>query len=266
MKVVDVIKKGFDITNNSMKLVLVVFIFNLVWNLGVIPFTPEAPVGIGADVAMPPALTIISLIFMFISIFIQGGVLGSVRDIVKENNLDLGRFTGYGAKFYVRLLAVAFIILLIIAVIAFIATLIVAASAPTGNTFMVIITTIVALIVGGVGVYLVVLLFLSPYILVLEDTGVIESMKRSVAFVKQFLMNVLGLGLLLVLIGFGIGLLMGILAGIISLVIKGKFLQAVTGILNGGINAYLTILVTTCFVSYYLALKDSGQSQTQQPA
>ncbi|MFH1752879.1 MAG: hypothetical protein ABH875_01730, partial [Candidatus Omnitrophota bacterium] len=77
MKVMEAIKKGFEIANANMQLILIVFIFNLIWNIGVIPFTPETP---AAGVAVSPALTIISLFFILASIFIQGGVLGSVKD------------------------------------------------------------------------------------------------------------------------------------------------------------------------------------------
>jgi succinate dehydrogenase hydrophobic anchor subunit len=266
MKILDAIKRGFDIANNNMKLILIVFIFNVVWNLVVIPFTPEASLdAAGAGVAMSPALTILSLMFVLASIFIQGGVLGSVRDYIKENKLDLGRFKGYGAKFYIRLLCLALIIMLIIAVVAFIATLIIAASAPTKNAIMITLTTIIALIVGGAGIYITILLFLSPYILVVEDVGIVESMSRSIAFVRKVLLKIIGLGALLVLIGFGIGLIMGIIAGIISLAIKGKFLQFITGILNGGVNAYLSILVTGCLVTYYLAGK-GAESKENAPA
>jgi hypothetical protein len=258
MKVLDAIKRGFDIANANIKLVMIIFIFNVVWNLGVLPFTPETPDMTGAGVAVSPALTIISLVFVLASIFIQGGVLGSVRDIIKENNLQLERFKSYGAKFYLRLLCLALIIMLIIAIIAFLATLIVAASAPTKNAVIVTLTTIIALAVGGGGIYLVILLFLAPYILVIEDIGIFASMSRSIAFVRKMIMKIIGLGAILILIGFGLGLVMGIIAGIISLVIKGKFLQLITGILNGGVNAYLSILVTAAIAAYYLAHKDSA--------
>jgi hypothetical protein len=265
MKILDAIKKGFDIANTSLKLVLVVFIFNLVWNIAVIPFTPEQPIGAGAEVAMSPMLTIISLLFVLASIFVQGGVLGSVRDTVKTSALDLAKFADYGKKFYVRLLCLALIIILIIAIVAFLATLIVAASAPTGNAVMIALTTILALAVGGAGVYLIVLLFLSPYILVVEDLGIFESMRASIDFVKKAILKILGLGLLLVLIGFGIGLIMGIIAGVLSLAVKGKFLQLITGVLNGGVNAYLSIIVTGALLTYYLATKDA-QPKEQTPS
>lgn len=265
MKIIDAIKRGFEIASKNLNLVLIVFGFNIIWNWAVIPFTPEAPVGVGAGITMTPGLTILSIIFVLISIFIQGGVLGSVKDIIKEGKLELGRFTGYGAKFYLRLLFLALIIVLIIGLIAFLVTLILAASAPTKNAVVIALTSILALIIGAAGLYIAILLFLSPYILVVEDIGIFQAMRMSIDFVKKVFLKILGLGVLLVLIGFGIGLIMGLIAGILSLVIKGKFLQVVTGVISGGVNAYLTILVTSCIVTYYLAMKgkeSEGASST----
>ena len=53
---------------------------------------------------------------------------------------------------------------------------------------------------------------------------------------------------------------MGIFTGILSLIIKGKFLQLISGILNGGVNAYLSILVTSAIITYYLSIK-GGESK-----
>jgi len=212
---------------------------------------------------MSPVLTVISLVFILASIFIQGGVLGSVMDIVKKNSIELSKFGEYGAKFYLRLLCLALIIILILGVVAFIVTLIIAAAAPTKNIVLIAISIATAVIIGLLGLCLVFFLFLSPYVTVAEDAGIFDSMQKSINFIKERPFRTLGMLILLVLIGFGIGLIMGIIAGIISLIIKGKVLQAVTGILNGGVNAYLSVLVTGCIVTYYLAMKGAGSKETQ---
>jgi len=262
MKVMDAIKKGFEIANRNMNLVLIVFIFNAVWNLGVIPFTPELPAGGGAGVTMSPQLTLLSIIFVLASIFIQGGVLGSIKDVIKEGKLQLGRFAGYGAKFYFRLLCLALIIILLVGIIGFFATFVIAASAPTKNVVLIALATIVTLALILAGVAVLVFLFLSPYILVVEDTGIFKAISMSIEFVKKLILSVLGLGIMLVLIGFGIGLIMGLAAGVLSFVVKGKFLQVLTGLINGGVNAYLSIVVASCLASYYLAMKRSGTEET----
>jgi hypothetical protein len=258
MKVMDAIKRGFEIASGNLNLVLVIFCFNVVWNLAVIPFSPVMPRVPGSAMAMSPVLTILSIFFIFASIFVQGGVLGSVMDVVKTGKCELSKFKDYGIKFYLRLLCLALIIILIIGVVAFLATLIVAAAAPTKNPVVIALITILALVLGGVGIYLILLLFMSPYVLVAEDTGILESMRQSIVFVRSLILKILGMAALLVLIGFGIGLLMGIIAGVISLVIKGRFLQAVSGILNSGVNAYLSVIVTGALITYYLTMKQKS--------
>ena len=67
---------------------------------------------------------------------------------------------------------------------------------------------------------------------------------------------------LLVLIAFGIGLLVGIVAGIIAFAIKGTAFQMVTGILSSAVNAYTTILISAAIITYYCAL--SGDIQKEE--
>ncbi|MBL7069495.1 MAG: hypothetical protein ISS34_06530 [Candidatus Omnitrophica bacterium] len=262
MKVLDAIKKGFEIAGKNMNLVLIVFIFNAIWNLGVIPFTPQAPAAGGAGVTMSPQLTLLSILFVLASIFIQGGVLGSIKDVIKEGKLELGKFAGYGAKFYLRLLCLALIIILLVGVIGFFATFVIAASAPTKNVVLIALATIVTLALILAGIAVLIFLFLSPYILVMEDMGIFQAIRTSIDFVKKLILNVIGLGVMLVLIGFGIGLVMGLVAGVLSFIIKGKFLQVLTGLINGGVNAYLSIVVASCLACYYLAMKGSGAKET----
>ncbi len=264
MKVMDTIKKGFEIASKNLNLVLVVFIFNLLWNWGVAPFAPEAPEGIGPGVTMSPGLIAVSIIFVLLSIFIQGGVLGSVKDAVKDGKLALNKFAGYGGKFYIRLLSLAIIMMLVVGVIGFLAAIIIAAAAPTANAALVLITTIIALGLVGLGLYAVLLLFMSPYVLVIEDASVMDAIRGSIAFVKKIILKVLALGALLVLIGFGVGVVIGLIAGLLSLIFKGIFLQLISGTISGGVNAFLTVLVTSSLATYYLAMKSTGTGKTEQ--
>lgn len=257
MKAMEAIKGGFDLASKNIKLVLLVFIFNFIWNMSVIPFTPDAPEVGGMGVAMTPGLTVLSLFFILASIFVQGGVLNSVKDIVKEKKFEMSKFAGYGARFYVRLLSVALIIVLIVGLIGFAAMVIAASSAGTGNAVLVAIGTIATIILVLLGAGVILHLFLTPYILVLEDAKVLQAMRASIDFVKKFMLKVLGLGALLILIGFGVGLIMGVLTGIASIVIKGKLLQVLSGTVNGGVNAYLSIVIASTLVIYYLAMKST---------
>jgi len=255
MKVVDAVKSGFDAANANLKLVAVIFIFNLIWNIAVIPFTPEAPLTDAADVALPAGLMVISIIFMFASIFIQGGLLGSVRDYVKEKKSDLAAFTQYGAKFYLRLLGLALVIVAVMGLIALVVTLLLAPSVASGNAALIAFATIGAFIISLGAIYLMILLFFAPYMLVLEDKGIVEAIKGSIAFAKKLILKILGLLGLLTLMGIGIGFIMGMIAGALAIPLPGKVTQVITAILSGGVNAYLGVLVASTIVIFYLALK-----------
>ena len=92
MSIVDVIKKGFSVASKNLVLVVVLFIFNLIWNMVNIAIMPTGSVptsGVGAATvpAIPPQIVMATLafstLFVLASIFMQGGSLGVVRDYIK---------------------------------------------------------------------------------------------------------------------------------------------------------------------------------------
>src|SRR3989338_4513484 len=100
--ILEAVKKGFGIATKSLGLVFVLFIFNLIFNLVSIPLAAKPgaqPTGQATAGAI-----IFSVLFILISIFIQGGALGIVRDTIKEGRAKLAGFTSYGLKYYLRLL------------------------------------------------------------------------------------------------------------------------------------------------------------------
>jgi hypothetical protein len=264
MGVMEAIKKGFSLAAKSMNLILVVFIFNLIWNVLGVFFAPAPPAAVPGEAVAPevnPVWVILSILFILLSIFIQGGILGVVRDLVKQGILKIGKFINYGKKYYLRLLGLGLLIMLIILVIGLIAAIIVAIGAPTGNSVVIGITSILALIVGAVGLYVMLLLFLAPYIMVADDLGVIEAMKKSIDIVRRNLLKVLGLAVMLVLIAFGMGFVLGVVTGIISVAMPGIVTQMLTAILTSGLNAYVGILMTASFMSFYVAMANIGRTQ-----
>ncbi len=256
MNIMDAIKKGFEIAGKNLNIVLIIFVFLAIGNLVVIPFTPEAAGG--ADITMPPVLIAISAILFLVGIFVQGGILGSVTDVVKAGKPDLGKFKGYGMKFYPRLLGLLLVIMVILGLVGFLATFIVAASTATNNAALVILAVIVALVLVLAGLAALLFLFLSPYIAVIDDAGVPQAIKTSVNFVKKAPLKIIGLGLLLILIRAGIGLVIMMIAGMMNFVVKGKVLQAVTALMNAGAYGYISVVMAACLTAYYLASKGAG--------
>lgn len=261
MGVIEAIRKGFGIATKNLSLVLILFGFNLIWNLASIPLAAR-PGAVPAPQVTVSAL-IFSALFILASIFVQGGSLGLVRDYIKEGRMKLGNFASYGLKYYLRLFGLGAIIILVIGIVALIASLIIAATAPLNNPAVTIIASIIAIILGGAGLYCVLLLVMAPYSLICEETSVIESMKRSIGVVRKAIGKVLLLLVLLILISLGIGFAIGFLTGIITVAMPVGVGQVIIGIVNSIFNGYLGVVMMATFLAFYLAL--AGKEKTPAP-
>ncbi len=269
MGVLEAIKKGFGVATRNPVLILVLFVFNLIWNVVNVAIMPAGAVPApGADPATAPAIPpqaafatlAFSLLFVLVSIFMQGGSLGVVRDYIKEGKMKLSQFASYGLKYYLRLLGLGLIIILLVLIVAAIAALIVAATAPLNNVIATVIASIISIAIGLVGIYFVILLVMSPYTMVSDDTGIIEAMKRSMRVVKKSFWKILLLLILLVLIAIGIGVLLGIATGLLTVALPPKVGQIIIGVVNSLFNGYFGIVMMASFMAIYMAL--AGQEKT----
>jgi hypothetical protein len=269
MGMLEAIKKGFGVAGKNLVLVAILFVFNLIWNMvniAVMPAGAMTPPGADAASApmIPPAVALttltFSILFVLVSVFMQGGSLGLVRDYIKEGKMKLSQFASYGLKYYLRLFVLGLIIILLVLIIAAIAALLVAATAPLNNVIATAIASIVAITIGLAGIYFVILLVMSPYTMVSDEVGVIEAMKRSMRVVKKSFWKILLLLVLLVLIAIGIGVLIGIVTGLLTVALPTKVGQIVIGVVNSLFNGYFGIVMMASFMALYLAL--AGQEKT----
>lgn len=250
MSVIEAVQSGFRLAGKSRNLVLVMFAFAFVWNLVNIPFNnqlQEPTAGVSAGVMA------LSLVFIAVSIFLQSGSLGYVHEVAKTGQSNFARFTESGKKFYLRILGISAIVGLFIIILAVVAALAILVGGDTPNA----ISIVVALILAAFGMYGVLLVFLAPYILIVEDAKVVDSIKASITVVKSNFMTVLGIGILLLLVGFGIGVILGAAFGLLGRVLQGVAGQVVFGFIGSFVNAYLGVVVTGAFMTYYLSLKSS---------
>lgn len=269
MSILEAIKKGFGTASKNLILVIILFIFNLIWNVANVAIMPAgalpAPGAIPATPSpIPPQAAVAAFafgfLFILISIFIQGGSLGVVRDYIKEGRGRLAKFASYGAKYYLRLLGLGVLIILIVLVIAAIAALIIVATLPLNNVVITVIASVIAAAIGLAGIYFVILLVMSPYSMICEEIGIIESLKRSMRVTKKAFWKVLLLLVLLVLIAIGIGVLLGILIGLSTLAMPAKAGQMAIAVVNSIFNGYFGIVMMAAFMSFYLAL--AGKEKT----
>jgi hypothetical protein len=197
-------------------------------------------------------------VFILISIFIQGGTLGLVRDVIKEGSVKLASFVSYGLKYYFRLLLLGLLIILIVAVVALIAALLIAGTAPLNNNVITTIAVIIAILIGIVaGLLYFIPLTLSPYALICEELSIIASMKKALKVAKHPFSRVfllLILFVLLILISIGIGFVVGFLVGLIGAILPAGAGRILMVIVTSIVNGYLGVVMMGSLTSYYLAL------------
>ncbi len=253
--IMEAIKKGFGIATKSLGLVLIMMIFNLVWNLASIPLAIEP----GA--ALPPEMAtvavIFSLLFVLTSIFVQGGALGLVRDRIKEGKVKLAGFASYGFKYYLKLLGVGIVIILIIAIIAIIASLIIIATAPLNNDMITNIAIVIAIAIGVItGLFFFIPLALSPYAIVCDELGIIGAMKKGLEVVRPIgkAMLLALLFVILILISIAITYPIVYVATLIAAAMPAVAGKVVIAIITSIVNGYLGIVMMVGFMTYYMTL------------
>ena len=253
MAIGDSIKKGFGIARKSMPLVLVLFVLGFIFNMINLKLAPQT-----ADTEAPPSpiLIIAGVIFIFLTIFLQAGTMGFVRDKIKTGTATLANFMSAGGKYYLPILVLGIVVSLIIGVFVLLAALVVALLQNVQ-----VLSIPLAILFAALGVYFVVMLFLSPYAVVVDDKTVKQSIGLSMKLVKKNILPLLGMSALLILIGFGIGLVLGaVLAGVGALVKQETVSQTVFALLSSFVNSYLGIVVTATFMNFYLAIPDRNNN------
>lgn len=251
MGVIEAIKKGFGVATKNLALVAVLFIFNVIWNLASIPLVKAGP---NATPQLTATTMVFSLLFILVSIFFQGGSLGIVRDYIKQGKAGLAQLISYGLKYYLRLFGLGLLIVLVIAIAGIVAALLVAATAPLNNAVVTIIAAVIAVIIGAIALYFILLLILSPYVLVCDELGIIEAMKKSINTVRKAIGRTLLLLVLLILISLGIGFIIGFLTGLVTVAMPVAAAQVVIGVVNSLFNGYLGVVMMAAFMAFYFAL------------
>ena len=259
--VFEAIKRGFGIAAKSLGLVLVLITFNLIGNLASMPFA--ATPGQAPEPNMVAGALIFTVVFILISIFIQGGSLGLVRDMIKEGKMKLASFASYGGKYYLKLLLLGILIVLIIGIVALIASLIIAVTAPLNNVVVSAVAIAFAIAIGVIAALFYFIPFaLAPYALVCEELGVIAALKRGLVVAKKPFTRVFLLVLLfviLILISLGIGVVFGFVVGMITSVIPATAGRILMAVVTSVINGYLGIVMMAAFMVYYLGLAKSDK-------
>ena len=162
MGVGESVKKGFAVSKKSMGLVFALFIFGFIWNLVSIFFGPAPE---ATEPAVNPVLIIAGALFLLLTIFVQAGSLGYVREKLKKGSAGAADFMSAGKKYYLRLLVIGLIVAAVIGLFVLLAAL---AVAGLGAKLQ-ILGVILAILFASLGIYFVILLFLAPYVAVADE-------------------------------------------------------------------------------------------------
>ena len=250
------ISKGFGVTKKSMGLILLLFAFGFIFNLLNLFFAPPATAPGVAQPPPSPALIAAAVAFIFLTIYFQAGSMTFVRDMVKTGSANLGNFKAGGGKYYLRLLVLGLVVSLIIGGFVLLAALAVAVlkSLPA-------VSVPLAILFAALGIYFVVLLFLAPYAAVVDDLGAMASIKLSMKLVKKNVLALVGISLIMIAIGFGIGLILGAILAGVSYVIKVAMVsQVIFALLSSLVNSFLGVAVTGVFMNFYLSITDRNNT------
>ncbi len=255
MGIMEAVKKGFGQVTKLLNVVLVFFVFNTIIGLISLPLANPERVGNPGVVAVS---IISSIVFFLLFIFLQGGALGLVKDQLKTGANNISRFTEYGKKFYVRILG-----LLLIYILLAIGVVLVLGLASTGLLLLgdnIVTRSIVAVIVTIAAVGLITLLVYPIYVIVADDLGSVEALKKGVATAKANFGKTLALFAVLLGISLVISLVVGFLIGLVSVPLPVVISQILVAVVNAAVQSYIPIVMMVAFLSFYMSLS-GGASQ-----
>jgi len=251
MKIINTISKGFTITNKNIKMLFIIFIFNIIAVTIKILLIDPARAGKSGLSTIP---FVLSIILALVNLYVTAGILGSIKEYIKTQKNNLSSFFKNGAKYYIRIFIIYILITLLVGIFLSFVLLINAISAVLGNMVVAVILIAIILIASGIGVYFFVPSALSPYIMIAEDTGAIGGIKRSVRFFRNNVLEVVGLLILLALIRFGIfNLPLYVTMRITSAWNNITAVNIVVGLATSTLGAYASVLFTSCYMLYYMS-------------
>ena len=231
--------------------------------MGLISLPLASPAN-AANPAVVAGSLVVSLAFFVIFIFLQGGALGLVRDKIKTGAANLSGFVGYGKKYYVRILGLLGLYVLIAVALVLVLALVGSGILLVGNNIFT--RTLVGAIALIATVITIVLLLFPIYSIVLEDNGVFQAVKAGLKVAKSDFWKTLGLFTVLILASVLISLVIGFIAGLVTIPLPFGITQIVITIVNSAVQSYVPIVMMAALMGYYMGLKRPAEGSQAGPA
>ncbi|WNY23025.1 hypothetical protein MmiHf6_03210 [Methanimicrococcus hongohii] len=211
----------------------------------------------------------VALILMFVcSAFIEAGLTGMVKEAVVTGKTKFGDLFTYGAKYFLRFILYTILLSLVIGIPIIILAVImgfVVSSLTAGTTTIAVVSFLFLLLIFIAAILLSLFFYFVPYIIIVEDMGVIDSFKRSYHLFMDNKKNVFVFVLAMVVINFILLLLTNILVVVldfipvvgvfIALLVSLIFTSAITALIAAwGIHAFIELagkdVIGVAYVEY----------------
>ena len=241
---IDSVKKAFVLSVKALKLFYILAAVNIVANIINLLVIP-APAPVTIEMTLGSSFTVIGLtiLLVLISVFVLGGALTYIKELIKTGSANLSSFMDNGKKYFLRLLPIAFVL----------------SSIPALSIFLIVVPppTLIFIIVQIILISLFILLFVSIYALVGNDLSIIGSVKKSVLVVRKNLVKILVIGIIMFLVFIAVMIVASLVSGILSVILR-PIGRPITALVIAIANAVLTVLVSIAYMDFYL--KSSEQS------
>ncbi len=254
---VSAIKKGFEVAGKNWGLIVVLFLLNF---FSGVMGGPLKAVQEDASIGMIFLGIATVIFFLLLSVFIQAGLLGCIKEAIKDGQTKIGNMVALGKKYFLRLLGLTLLIGLIVVLLAiFSGGGLLLLRGDGGGIFLRSVGMFISILFGVLAICAAIALFYSPYILVVDDCPVIGSMRKSIDFIKRFLGKALGTVVVVLLAIIVASIVLAVLLIPLAFLTgsseepSGLF-QFIGNILGGGLNAYLGIIGMAAFMSLYMGL------------
>lgn len=239
----DSIGKAFVLSIKAVKIFCVIIVFNIVVNVVNLTIIP-APVNAEMDIKTSLTVIGVGLFFFLLVIFIQGGVIAYVKDLVKTGSASLGPFIGNCTKYFTRMAAIVLLTVLIALGWSLLFFGILPILLPAIKTPLLILGIIV--LIG-----LMILLILPGYALVGSDLGAIAAMRKGVLLAATNFLKIVLILVILIITAIVVMFITSFITGLLSVALKQalNYLAAIAMAISSGI---ITLLADIAYMDFYL--------------
>lgn len=214
MGTLECVKKGFSVAKRSSELLLILFIAAFVEGVLGLPFqqaaTPDA-----ATISAPQV--VISLFFRLIGVYLFGGALLYIANVVRQGESSFNDFKEGGKQYFLRMLIITIVFAVALVMIRILIQSVMNLAGGIANPVAVLVSLLVTVALFVAFSFIM----MAPYAVIASNQNVKEAFQSSISFVKQNLSKVMGVAVVIFVIAIGLGFLVGAVLGVLSNLLSG---------------------------------------------